>query len=47
LLIQLLAWCVDILSIGASGCDPVIEAENISVNGLLNWSKSSEALADI
>lgn len=47
LLIQLLARGVDILSTGAFVCDPVIEAENISVNGLLNWSKSSEALADI
>lgn len=45
LLIQLLG--ADILSIGALVCDPVIGAVNISANGLLNWSKSSEAFVDV
>lgn len=47
LLIQLLARGVDILSIGAFVCGPVIGAENISANGLLSWSKSSEAFVDV
>lgn len=47
LLIQLLARGVDILSIGAFVCWPVIGVENISANGLLSWSKSSEAFVDV
>lgn len=44
LLIQLLERGVDILSTGAFVCDP--GAENISANGLPNWSKSSEVFVD-
>lgn len=45
LLIQLL---VDILlSIGALDCEPAIGAENMSANGLLNWSKSSDAFTHV
>lgn len=47
LLIQLLARGEDILSVGAIVCDPIAGAENISANGLLNWSKSSEAFVDV
>lgn len=47
LLIQLLAWGIAVLSMGAFVCDPGIEVENISANGLLNWSKSSDALVDV
>lgn len=43
LLIQLLVRGADILSTGAF-CVP--GAENISANGLLNWSKSSEVFVD-
>lgn len=45
LLIQLLARGEDI-SFEVFDCDPVIGVENMSANGLLNWSKSSDALVD-